>query len=128
MALEVCDSLSIPPEAIVEGLADFGGVPGRGEVRKDKGRWYILERNPGISHMSVRRTLETLNAMDALDDALVIIDPVSKKVCDKLDRDQIEAVVKEYGVDLIVTPGDDSEPDVPDSVKLVIRMIKEGYQ
>ncbi len=128
MALEVCDSLSIPPEAIVEGLADFGGVPGRGEVRKDKGRWYILERNPGISHMSVRRTLETLDAMDALDNALVIIDPVSKKVCDKLDRDQIEAVVKEYGVDLIVTPGDGSEPEVPDSVKLVIRMIKEGYQ
>ena len=128
MALEVCDTLSIPPEAVIEGLSTFGGVPGRGEVRKDKDRWYVLERNPGISHMSVRRTLETLKTMKALDGALVIIDPVSKKVCDKLDRDLIEGVVKEFGVDLIVTPGDGTEPDVPDSVRLVIRMIKEGYQ
>jgi hypothetical protein len=59
---------------------------------------------------------------------MVIIDPVSKKVCDKLDRDLIEGVVREFGVGLMITPGDGTEPEVPESVKLVIRMIKEGYQ
>ena len=128
MALEVCDAMSIPPEAVKAGLASFKGVPGRGEVRKDGDRWYVLERNPGISHMSVRRTLETLRQMGCLKDAMVIIDPVSKKVCDKLDRDLIEGVVREFGVGLMITPGDGTEPEVPESVKLVIRMIKEGYQ
>jgi len=66
--------------------------------------------------------------MDILDDALVIIDPVSKKVCDKLDRDLIEEVVKKYGAQLIVTPGDGTEPAIPAGVKTVVRMTKEGYQ
>ena len=128
MALEVCDAMSIPPEAVKAGLSSFKGVPGRGEVRKEGGRWYVLERNPGISHMSVRRTLETLRQMGCLKDAMVIIDPVSKKVCDKLDRGLIEDVVREFGVRLMITPGDGTEPEVPASVGLVIRMIKEGYQ
>ena len=128
MALEVCDAMSVPPEAVIRGMTTFKGVPGRGEVRKEGDRWYVLERNPGISHMSVRRTLETLRSMGCLEDAMVIIDPVSKKVCDKLDRDLIEEVVREFGVGLMITPGDGTEPEVPGSVRLVIRMIKEGYQ
>ena len=78
--------------------------------------------------MSVRRTLETLKAMDSLKDAVIIIDPVSKKVCDKLDRDLIEEVVKEFGAELIVTPGDGTEPRIPMNAKTVVRMTKEGYQ
>ena len=128
MALEVCDAMDIPAEDVMKGLETFAGVPGRGEYSVRDGRRYVLERNPGISHMSVRRTLETLKTMNALDGALVVIDPVSKKVCDKLDRDKIEAVVREYGVPLIVTPGDGSEPEIPVDTKLVVRMIKEGYQ
>ena len=128
MALEVCDAMDIPADAVLKALSDFEGVPGRGEIRDMEGVRYIVERNPGISHMSVERTLKTLQAMDILDDALVIIDPVSKKVCDKLDRDLIEEVVKKYGAQLIVTPGDGTEPAIPAGVKTVVRMTKEGYQ
>jgi len=76
----------------------------------------------------VERTLKTLKAMNILNDALIIIDPVSKKVCDKLDRDLIEDVVRRYGAQLIVTPGDGTEPEIPAGVKTVARMTKEGYQ
>ncbi|MBE6528723.1 MAG: coenzyme F430 synthase [Thermoplasmata archaeon] len=128
MALTVCDIMDIPADSVVKALQSFKGVPGRGEVHMKDGITYIIERNPGISHMSVRRTLETLKTMGGLKDALVVIDPVSKKVCDKLDRSQIEDVVSEYGVGLIVTPGDGTEPDIPAGVRTVIRMTKEGYQ
>lgn len=128
MALEVCDAMDIPREAVEKGLRTFRGVPGRGEVTERNGIRYIIERNPGISHMSVDRTLKTLKTMGCLDDALVIIDPVSRKVCDKLDRDLIEKVVEGYGVRLIVTPGDGTEPQVPPGIRTVIRMTKEGYQ
>jgi UDP-N-acetylmuramoylalanine-D-glutamate ligase len=128
MALTVCDIMDVPAEKVVAALKTFKGVPGRGEIRIENGVRYVRERNPGISHMSVRRTLETLKIMNAMDDAVVIIDPVSKKVCDKLDRDLIEEVVKEYGADLIVTPGDGTEPEVPAGKKTVVRMTKEGYQ
>ncbi len=128
MALEVCDAMDIGAEPVVKALSTFNGVPGRGEVHKNDGVRFILERNPGISHMSVRRTLDTLKTMGCLDDAIVIIDPVSKKVCDKLDRDLIEGVVREFGVDLMITKGDGTEPTVPEGKRTVIRMIKEGYQ
>jgi len=128
MALEVCDAMGLPAEDVIAALSTFNGVPGRGEVSIRDGINYVLERNPGISHMSVARTLETLKTMGVLEDALVIIDPVSKKVCDKLDRDRIEEVVKDYGVALMVTPGDGTEPEVPAGTRTVIRMIKEGYQ
>jgi len=128
MALEVCDAMDIPADAVLKALSEFEGVPGRGEVRDMNGVRYIVERNPGISHMSVERTLKTLKAMGILEDALVIIDPVSKKVCDKLDRDLIEEVVRNYGAGLIVTPGDGTEPAIPSGVKTVVRMTKEGYQ
>ncbi len=128
MALKVCEIMDIPAETVMKALSTFKGVPGRGEIHMKDGIRYVIERNPGISHMSVKRTLETLNVLNCLDDAIVIIDPVSKKVCDKLDRDLIEEVVKEFGVGLIVTPGDGTEPEVPAGTKTVIRMIKEGYQ
>jgi len=128
MALTVCDVMDIPADKVIEALSTFKGVPGRGEVRIENGVRIVRERNPGISHMSVRRTLETLKTMNALDEAVVIIDPVSKKVCDKLDRDLITEVVKEFGVDLIVTPGDGTEPAIPVGKKTVVRMTKEGYQ
>ena len=128
MALEVCDVMDIPADKVMEAISAFKGVPGRGEVHMKGGVRYILERNPGISHMSVERTLKTLKEMDVLEDALVVIDPVSKKVCDKLDRDLIEDVVRRYGVKLIVTQGDGTEPEIPVGIKTVIRMTKDGYQ
>lgn len=128
MALKVCDAMNIDSDSVFKALSTFKGIPGRGEVTVRDGVRYVIERNPGISHMSVNRTLKSLSSMGCLDGALVIIDPVSKKVCDKLDRDLIEGVVSSYGVGLIVTPGDGTEPEIPEGTKLVIRMTKEGYQ
>ena len=116
MALEVCDAMDVPAETVLEGLRTFPGVPGRGEVSVEKGVRYLRDRNPGVSHMSVERTLSCLKEMGALDDAVLIIDPVSRKVCAK------------YGVPMVITDGKGSEDDVPEGKTMVIRMFKEGYQ
>jgi UDP-N-acetylmuramoylalanine-D-glutamate ligase len=128
MALEVADAMDVPAECVIDALSTFNGVPGRGEVHIKDGRRFVIEHNPGISHMSVRRTLESLKIMGCLENAILVIDPVSKKVCDKLDRDLIADVAKEYGVELMITAGDGTEPDIPEGKGTVIRMIKEGYQ
>ena len=124
----IAHEMGVPCEKALHALETFRGVPGRGEIRSEDGVRYIIERNPGISHMSVDWTLTCLGRMHALDRAVLIIDPVSKKVCDKLDRDLIAEVAAKHGVALIVTPGDGTEPDVPEGMGTVIRMTKEGYQ
>ncbi len=128
MALEICDAMDVPAETVLEGLRTFPGVPGRGEVSVEKGVRYLRDRNPGISHMSVERTLSCLKEMDALDNAVLVIDPVSRKVCDKMDKDLIGEVAAKYGVPMVVTDGKGSEEDVPEGKTMVIRMFKEGYQ
>ena len=95
---------------------------------EEDGRTVVRERNPGISHISIGRTLDCLAEMGALDGAMVLLDPVSRKVCDKLDRDQIEKVVADHGVPLVITKGDGERPEIPADVRLLIEFVKEGYQ
>ena len=128
LALEVCHQMGVPRESVIRSLESFRGVPGRGIVTEEGGMRVIRERNPGISHISIGRTLECLKEMDALDGAMILLDPVSRKVCDKLDRDQIERVVAEYGVPLVITRGDGERPEIPESVRLLIEFVKEAYQ
>ena len=128
LALEVCHRMGVPRGSVLESLRSFRGVPGRGEILEEDGRKVIRERNPGISHISIGRTLECLREMDALDGAMIILDPVSRRVCDKMDRDQIQAVVDSYGIPMVVTNGDGVRPEVPGNVSLLIEFIKEGYQ
>ncbi|MCQ2085688.1 MAG: coenzyme F430 synthase, partial [archaeon] len=128
MALEFCAEMKIPAETVLSALVTFNGVPGRGEISYENGVSYLRERNPGISHMSVERTLSCLQRMNALENSILIIDPVSKKVCDKMDKDLIGAVAEKYGVPLMITDGTGKEPEVPAGKTTVIRMIKEGYQ
>lgn len=128
LALEVCHRMGIPRESVVRSLETFRGVPGRGEILKEDGRTVIRERNPGISHLSIGRTLKCLKEMDALGSAMIILDPVSKKVCDKMDTDEIRKVVDSYGVPMVVTKGDGVRPDVPSDVGLLLEFVKEGYQ
>ena len=128
MALEICDSMGLPVDGVLEGLASFNGVPGRGQVSVEDGVKVVRDRNPGVSHMSVRYTLSCLKQMNALENAVLVVDPVSKKVCDKMDKDQIAAVAEEFGVKLIVTDGCGGAADVPKDAKTVIYMVKEGYQ
>ena len=128
LALEVCHVMGIPRDSVIRSLETFKGVPGRGEIVQEDGRTVIRERNPGISHISIGRTLQCLMDMGALDNAMIILDPVSKKVCDKMDRSLIEQVVAGYGVPMHVTAGDGVRPEIPSDVKVLIDFVKEGYQ
>ena len=128
IVLKICETMDIPVEYVIKGLSTFKGVPGRGEISQEGGRWYVRDRNPGISHMSIRMTLDCLKTMGCLNNALAVIDPVSKKVCDKMDVDQMRAVAAEFNVPVEITDGMGSRPEIPEDVKVVIDFIKEGYQ
>ncbi|MDR0198777.1 MAG: coenzyme F430 synthase [Methanomassiliicoccaceae archaeon] len=128
LAVAVCGILGIPADAVTEGLRTFTGVPGRGEISFRCGRWYVLDRNPGISAASIRMTLGCLRDMGALDGAFVIIDPVSKKVCDKLDTDDILGIASEFGVRPHITDGTGNIPEIPDGTRTVVTFVKEGFQ
>lgn len=128
LALEVCHQMGVPKESVLRSLETFAGVPGRGEIIREDGRVVVRERNPGISHISIGRTLQCLKEMDALDHALIVLDPVSRKVCDKMDKDQIRAVVDSYGVPMVMTDGDGKRPEIPSDVRLLIEFVKEAYQ
>lgn len=128
MALSVCSKLDIDGSSIVSALKSFRGVPGRGEISFADGVWHINERNPGISHISVKRTLECLKEMDALGNAFVIVDPVSKKVCDKMRPQQIKEVIDGFGLESVFTDGINNDVEIPSDKKTVIRFVKEGYQ
>ena len=128
LALEVCHVMGIPRESVIRSLETFRGVPGRGEIVGDGDRVIIRERNPGISHISIERTLSCLKRMDALDGAMILLDPISRKVCDKMDRTEIEKVVSSYGVPMVITEGDGNRPEIPSDVKLLIEFVKEAYQ
>ncbi|MBO4797290.1 MAG: coenzyme F430 synthase [Candidatus Methanomethylophilaceae archaeon] len=127
-ACSIAEGLGVPRDKIIGALREFRGVPGRGEIYEKDGIKYVKERNPGISHISVDYTLSCLREMDALEDAVLIIDPVSRKVCDKMDKDLISAVAEKYGAELIISKGDGTETPVPGYAKTVIMMTKEGYQ
>lgn len=128
LALEVCHTMGVPRDSVLGSLRRFRGVPGRGEILEEDGRTVIRERNPGISHISIGRTLDCLAEMGALDGAMVLLDPVSRKVCDKLDRPQIEEVVAAHGVPLVITRGDGERPEIPSDVRVLVEFVKEGYQ
>lgn len=128
IALKICESMDVPVSSVIEGISTFRGVPGRGEITNEGDRWYVRDRNPGISHMSIDMTLSCLKQMGCLDDALAVIDPVSKKVCDKMDAPRMKEVADRYGVPVVFTDGLGSKAEVPDGTKVVIEFIKEGFQ
>lgn len=127
-ALEVCHQMGVPRDIVLRSLESFKGVPGRGEIIRDGDRVIVRERNPGISCLSVKRTMQCLSEMDALHDAMVLLDPVSRKVCDKMDAGAIKEAVESYGVPIFITKGDGERPAIPDDVRLLIELVKEGYQ
>ena len=126
-ALTICEQMSIPKGIVIDALGSFRGIPGRGEISKEDGMWVVTERNPGISHISIDSTLSTLKRMDALDGLTVILDPVNRRVCDKLDIDQIMDVIEGYHVRLILLK-EDKTVTIPEGTKVVLRLVKEGFQ
>jgi len=128
LALTVCKLMGIDEGSALNGLSTFKGVPGRGEVLNVDGRTIIRERNPGISSMSVRRTMECLKEYGMLNDAIAILNPINRKVCDKMDADGIAKVISSYGVEMVLHQGDFKDIDIPEGKRTVIEFIKEGFQ
>lgn len=128
MAAEMCRCIGVSKEAVLKALMTFKGVPGRGEIFEKDGVRYVMERNPGISPISVDWTLGILNKMGVLGNAVMIVDPVSRKVCDKMDAEEIGKVAEKYGVSAVFTNGDGARPELSKRFDTVIEFIKEGYQ
>jgi hypothetical protein len=128
MDMEICEAMDLPAEKVMDALGTFKGVPGRGEVGTRDGALYLLDRNPGISHMSVEFLLSRLKTLNALDNAVLLIDPVSRKVCDKMDKDLIAGVASKYGVDMVILENGEIRPEFTEGRKTVIHLVKEGYQ
>jgi len=127
LALEICDAMNIPADIVMSGLETFGGVPGRGELARTGGMWHVKERNPGISHVSVDHALSVLDRMGVLKNAFVTVDPVNRKVCDKMDTGSLKAVISKY-VSGFAFKEPDTDVKIPEGTELVIEFIKEGYQ
>jgi hypothetical protein len=72
-------------------------------------------------------TMECLKAMGALDGCFVVVDPVSRKVCDKMKAPFIREVLDGYGVEYVITDGKGEEVDVSGH-KTVVTFIKEAWQ
>jgi UDP-N-acetylmuramyl pentapeptide synthase len=127
MVIEVCKTMKISKSFLQKGLSSFEGVPGRGEVSFNDGKWIIKERNPGISERSVERTYATLYRMNSIKGAIAVLDPVNRKVCSKMDSEAIKEISQKYGIKLIVTDGSGTIPELPKSDGPTIFFIKEGY-
>jgi len=123
--LEACNEMYIPASQVITGLETFSGVPGRGEVRRTFKGWEVIERNPGISYLSAAKTFDTLERMEIIKDALVILDPISRNVCEKIDAEQIREMAEKKGAKFVLAG---SGKDVPDGRRIVVRLTKEGYQ
>ncbi|MDR0791395.1 MAG: coenzyme F430 synthase [Methanomassiliicoccaceae archaeon] len=127
LAIEVCRAMNIGADDVAGALGTFRGVPGRGELSFSDNVWHITDRNPGVSAMSIRMTLSCLKKMDALSNAFVIVDPVNKKVCEKLDAEEVLRTAKEFGVTVHFKDG--TYPIVaPHGTDVIITFAKEGYQ
>ena len=127
VALKVLEAMDVPADDVVRSLESFRGVPGRGEVSREDGCWRITERNPGISHISIGMTMGCLKELGALEGCLVVVDPVSRKVCDKMKAPLIREVLEGYGVEYVITDGKGERVDVSGH-PVVVTFVKEAWQ
>jgi UDP-N-acetylmuramyl pentapeptide synthase len=125
LAVEICMTMKIPADNVVSGLRTFRGVPGRGEISFYDNMWQITDRNPGVSATSIRMTLSCLKEMNALGNAFMIVDPVNRKVCDRMDTDEIYRTADEFGV---TVQFNDNVTKIPKGADVVVRFVKEGFQ
>ena len=78
--------------------------------------------------MSVEFLLSRLEPLGVLKNSVMLIDPVSRKVCDKMDKDLIAGVAAKYGVAMILLEDGNVLPEYTDGRDTVIHLVKEGYQ
>ena len=128
LALEVAHVMGVPRESVLGSLHTFKGVPGRSIITREGGMDVVTERNAGISAVSVEHNLLCLEWMGALDGAFAVVDPVSRKVCEKMDADAIRGIMDRFGVPVAFTEGDGVMPEVPEGTRTLLLFVKEAYQ
>lgn len=95
-ALASMKGLGFDPLRLAKRLGEFQGAPGRGQVRRDELGVLVRERNPGVGADSLDYVLGVLvGAHDCCDIGLVL-DPVNRKVCEKLDLGRIAEVLDRF--------------------------------
>jgi len=140
-ALTTMMALGKDPLRFAETLSSFPGAPGRGEVVKDgKGVW-VRERNPGVSSSSLEYQLKMLVQEYGCRDIGLLLDPVNRKVCEKLDLCKVSEVCDRFpevsgryvlpsGADLADRAGFEmirSMEEVRDRHGTMLWATKEGY-
>lgn len=95
-ALASVKALGLDPLRMAGRLSAFSGAPGRGEVRADELGVMVRERNPGVSAASLEFVLEALVKEHDCCDVGLVLDPVNRKVCEKLDLARIAEVLDRH--------------------------------
>jgi hypothetical protein len=140
-ALAAAAGLGLDMKRAVASLNKFRGVPGRGEVTRERGGYLIKERNPGVSAASIEWNVSVLERYYGQTDVGVALDPVNVKVCEKLVlQDVTEALDRHPSVKgkyVINMPGLDRGSsgllridgfmDVRGKHQVLMSCIKEGY-
>lgn len=139
--LAAAGAMGADMEEIVGTLSSFKGVPGRGDVTRESGRFLIRERNPGVSAASIDWNIGVLEDYYGQEDIGIALDPVNLKVCEKLDISDVHEVLSRHpsvkGQYIINIPGldrgsngflrIDGPGDVRRKHEVLMHCIKEGY-
>jgi UDP-N-acetylmuramyl pentapeptide synthase len=95
-ALASAKGLGLDPLRLANRLAEFPGAPGRGQVIRDDLGVVVRERNPGVSANSLEYVLGVLVGDHDCGDIGLVLDPVNRKVCEKLDLNRIAEVLDHF--------------------------------
>ncbi len=134
-------AMGVDMDRAVASLTTFNGVPGRGDVVREKGRFLIRERNPGVSAGSIDWNISVLERYYSQTDIGIAIDPVNVKICEKLDLEDVHKVLVKHpavtGQYVINMPGLSRESsgylridgpwEVMGKHEVLVHCIKEGY-
>ncbi len=140
-ALAAAGAMGMDMERAVSTLSSFKGVPGRGDVAREGGKFLIRERNPGVSAGSIDWNIGVLEQYYGQEDIGIALDPVNVKVCEKLDISEVHNVLSHHpsvkGQYIINMPGlgreasgylrIDGPMDVRGKHHVLMHCIKEGY-
>ncbi|MEM2943900.1 MAG: coenzyme F430 synthase [Methanomassiliicoccales archaeon] len=92
-AAAVAFDFGLEVDDIGRSLSSFDGVQGRAEISCHKNSWIIRDRNPGVSAASIGYLLECMKSYSDLKKISLVVEPVSKRVCEKLDVSEIEKII-----------------------------------
>jgi hypothetical protein len=134
-------SCGIAMPLLCESLNDFRGVPGRGEIYRENETWIVRDRNPGVSAHSVEYELSILEDYYNATDIGLVIEPVSRKVCEKLSLQDMDTIFEVHdsvtGAYLLNPQGAESEvknfttiddiSDIRGRHPIILWCTKEGY-